>query len=511
MTNIKFYLYSKYLLELNIYYILINIFLCLIILYFMNFKNNLVLYKNSIFIKILKYLLLACLLVSFFFFLLSFFFYIIYIYNDVISIYLNKNYNLIPNLILFENFYIINIFSLNWFKLDINIDFFGMILLLLAYTIGFLSLMALDNRIYWKNFKYYCSFNIFILIVFLYVSTNNIIFFFLMYESLLLPSFLFVYFISPSRRSIQASIYFVIWTQIGSFLILCVISYLISYYSIYNFYDIKFLKMNSLELNFLYFFIFLGFGLKVPIWPFHYWLTKTHVEAPSGFSMYLSGFLVKSALFGFYKITNTICFDINTSFYITICLMGVLDSSLKMWGQTDIKKLVAYGTIQEMNLIFFLFCLGDIMAINIGILFSATHAFLSALMFYIVDCIYRRYHTRSLVSINGLLHVNPNLSIFIFLMTIFFAGLPGTLKYIVEFFLFIGFLEISPSLTFMFMLIANVLGLIGFSKCWYNLIFGLNKTVFNKPAIDLTFKEFYILLYNFIFLIFFCFSPFFFF
>jgi len=80
------------------------------------------------------------------------------------------------------------------------------------------------------------------------------------------------------------------------------------------------------------------------------------VEAPSGFSIYLSGFLVKSALYGFYKISNIFILPVNTSFFVTVTLVGVLDSSLKMWGQTDLKKLVAYGTIQEMNLIYLVFC-----------------------------------------------------------------------------------------------------------------------------------------------------------
>jgi len=189
------------------------------------------------------------------------------------------------------------------------------------------------------------------------------------------------------------------------------------------------------------------------------------VEAPSGFSIYLSGFLVKSALYGFYKFTNIFQLSINTTFFITIAFIGVVDSSLKMWGQSDLKKLVAYGTIQEMNLIYLVFCWGDINAITIGILFSATHAFLSALMFFIVDCIYRRFRTRSIVEINGILHLTPNLGIAIILMVIFFAGLPGTIKFISEFYLFNSFFEISPFICVLLMFLANVCGLIGFSKC----------------------------------------------
>jgi NADH-quinone oxidoreductase subunit M len=98
-------------------------------------------------------------------------------------------------------------------------------------------------------------------------------------------------------------------------------------------------------------------------------------------------------------------------------------------------------------------------------LFSITHAFLSALMFFLVDCVYRRYHTRSIVEINGILHLTPNLGICILIMCVFFSGLPGTIKFISEFYIFNGFLEISPTSSFILLLAANALGLIGFSKC----------------------------------------------
>lgn len=510
MFYMENFFYSKVLFELNIYFIFFNVFILLVLLYFINYTSYNFFFKNNIFLKIVKFWTLFSLLISFFLYLISFFFYINFIYynsnNNLVS-----SLNYLPNLLFFDNFFLFNFISFNWMKLNLSIDFFGFILLFLAYSVGFLSLLALDTRVYWRNIKYFTSFNIFILIVIFYVSVSNLIIFFLLYECLLLPSFLFVYFISPSRRSIQASIYFVVWTQLGSFLVLCCISYIMSIYGVYDFYSLKNIIFSNFEYFLIYLFIFLGFGFKVPVWPFHYWLTKTHVEAPSGFSIYLSGFLVKSALYGFYKISNSFFGSINTSFFLMICLFGVIDSSLKMWGQTDLKKLVAYGTVQEMNIIFLVFCWGDLNCINIGILFTATHAFLSAMMFFLVDCIYRRYHTRSIVEINGILNFTPNLAISVIFMTIFFAGLPGTLKYVVEFYIFSGFLEISPSSCFILMLIANSVGLIGFSKCWYNLVFGGKKDVFHTFPLDLTFKELYILFYCFFFLFFFSFFPIFFF
>jgi NADH:ubiquinone oxidoreductase subunit 4 (subunit M) len=85
-------------------------------------------------------------------------------------------------------------------------------------------------------------------------------------------------------------------------------------------------------------------------------------------------------------------------------------------------------------------------------------------MFFIVDCVYRRYHTRSITEINGILHITPNLGIAILIMCIFFAGLPGTIKFISEFYVFSGFFEITPVGCFLLMFTANVVGLIGFSK-----------------------------------------------
>jgi NADH:ubiquinone oxidoreductase subunit 4 (subunit M) len=331
--------------------------------------------------------------------------------------------------------------------------------------------------------------------------------FFLFYEFLVVPSFLVVYYISPSRRAIQASLYFLIWTQIGSFLVLLVISYIIVVVGSGSFSDIKAYNFTYNESSALFLLLFLGFGFKVPLWPFHYWLTKTHVEAPAGFSMYLSGFLVKSAVYGFYKITILLGNNINTTLYTSICIVGVIDASLKMWGQTDLKKLVAYGTIQEMNLIFLTFCWGDTNAVIGGILFSATHGALSALMFYIVDCIQRRFNSRNVVELSGILQITPLLGISMIIMCVLYAGLPGTLKFTCEFYIFCGLFEVTPALTILVFFIANVLGLIGFSKCWFDAIFGMNLKNQRLAPLDLTVKEIYVIYIPIVFLFVFTFSS----
>jgi len=128
-------------------------------------------------------------------------------------------------------------------------------------------------------------------------------------------------------------------------------------------------------------------------------------------------------------------------------------------------------------------------------------------MFFIVDCIYRRYRTRSIVEVNGILHLTPNLGIAVILMVVFFAGLPGTIKFISEFYLFSAFIEISPTACIILMFVANVLGLIGFSKCWFNAIFGTNRSYKSFNLMDLTKKEVLIIGFSLYFLIIFSFCP----
>jgi len=76
-----------------------------------------------------------------------------------------------------------------------------------------------------------------------------------------------------------------------------------------------------------------------------------------------------------------------------------------------------------------------------GILFSATHGALSALMFFIVDCLQRRFNSRNVVEISGVLQITPMLGIAIITMCVLYAGLPGTLKFTCEFYIFCGLFD----------------------------------------------------------------------
>lgn len=208
--------------------------------------------------------------------------------------------------------------------------------------------------------------------------------------------------------------------------------------------------------------------------------------------MYLSGFLVKTALYGFFKYTSIFGLGMSTTPFILITGLGVIDASIKMFAQVDLKKLVAFCTIQEMNLIYLMLCWGDSFGIITAMLFILTHAFLSSLMFFIVDCVQRRYNSRSILELSGILHTSPNLGILLFFMCVLYSGLPGTIKFVCEFYLFGQLIGISLFFTFFLLVFANLIGVLGFCRCFFNVIFGMSLKYARMRIIDLNFKDLYI-------------------
>lgn len=497
-----------FLFNLSIDTLFLSTLLSLILLLWVHFFNSFNIFKSEFSVFLLKYVTYFNLL---FVAILQIFFWFFFLESNVNIL----NLLLLDNTLNFQvtadyfNYLMTfnikhNFFFTSW---SINIDLFALIIQFAGLVVGFLSYLVLDTRYFFKNIKYLTVFCIFDIVVLLFTTTNNIIFFFLFYELLLLPSFLLVYYVSQARRGIQASLYFVIWTQIGSFLVLCATAYLLTITNIFLFTDLKYFRFTQSEIYTLYTLYFFGFGFKVPIWPLHFWLTKTHVEASAGFSMYLSGFLVKTALYGFFKYTSIFGLGVNTTFFIVIAAIGVVDASIKMFSQVDLKKLVAFCTIQEMNLIYLMLCWGDSFGITTAMLFILTHAFLSSLMFFLVDCIQRRYNSRSVLELSGILHTTPNLGISVFVMCILYSGLPGTIKFICEFYLFGQLFSISFWFTFFLIIFANLIGVVGFCRCFFNVLFGMSLKYSKMNIVDLTIKDFYIIFICLFFLIFLPYIP----
>lgn len=272
-------------------------------------------------------------------------------------------------------------------SLTLNNSILSDVIVLLAFSSGLVCLYLLGEKNLTKYLSNISIFAIFLVAIIVMVYTVNLLVMFLGFEFLFLPTLYFVYshgYVQRVDKTLKILLY---WTLFGAFLIFTSLAYLYIKYKTLNFFTLSSLTFSFYESLFLYIFIFIGFGIKVPVFPFHYWLTKIHVEAPAGFSIFLSGFLVKAAIYCFYYFN--LIFQQHGFHYIasTVAIIGVIEASIKMWTQTDFKKLIAFATIQEMNLILYLLLNYQNILDYSLILFILIHGWLSTIMFFLVDII----------------------------------------------------------------------------------------------------------------------------
>ena len=204
-------------------------------------------------------------------------------------------------------------------------SFFSDTLAILAVVVTVISWYYLSERFLFRSVFFILYFFVFVFCTVNMVYTNNLFVMFLFFEFIFVPSLFFVYKFGYSKRVEKTVSFLLLWTLSGSFIVLIAFSYLYSVCNSLELTNIIYVFFTPLEQNILCLVFFLGFGIKLPIWPFHYWLTKVHVEAPTGFSIFLSGFLVKTAFF----CLAYVYIIFNTKFANTVCV------SIALWSAID--------------------------------------------------------------------------------------------------------------------------------------------------------------------------------
>ena len=382
---------------------------------------------------------------------------------------------------------------LNFFK---TINSFYTVLFSLNLIYILICFLLFDKKISIKYIYIFIGFLFYFIAFYFCLQSNNIIVFFIGYEFLLFISIIFLFFSSPNKRSKLVTIYFILWTQLGSFFVFLGILFLYYFYNILYFSQLNKNIIYYKNLNFISFLFFIGFGIKIPLWPFHFWLTKTHVEANTSFSIYLSGILVKVAVLGYYKFLFIFYCEINYIFFILI-IISILDASLKLWIQDDLKKIVAILTIIEMNIITFLFLFFEQQSFYVVCLFFIFHSTISGFFFLLVDIIYKRTGKRSLTSISGLWKFTPILFYFTLFGLYLLNGFPITPKFNYEFFFLLKLITLDEFFLSLFIIITSCFSAILISKKFLFIYFGDN---YKKIIFILNKKELLIIvIYIFIF------------
>jgi NADH-quinone oxidoreductase subunit M len=205
-----------------------------------------------------------------------------------------------------------------------------------------------------------------------------------------------------------------------------------------------------------FWFMFLGFAIKVPVFPFHTWLPHAHVQAPTAVSVILAGVLLKMGTYGFLRIAFPIFPAAAVEYSSILAILGLISviyGAFCAMAQDDVKKLVAYSSVSHMGFVMLGLSAMTIQGMNGAVLQMFNHGTSTAMMFLLIGIIYERSHHRWIVKpdgtkgFGGLYTKLPRYSV-VFIIGMFASlGLPGLSGFISEALIFLGIYQKFTTIT----------------------------------------------------------------
>ncbi len=353
--------------------------------------------------------------------------------------------------------------SLDWIpslgvKYAVGVDGISVLLMLLTTLLGFIAIWSSFKAIKTREKEYY------ILLLLLQTGmmgvfvAEDFFLFYVFWEVMLVPMY-FLIGVWGGPRKLYAAIKFFLYTLAGSVLMLVAILALYFYNhkvnGVYTF-DIQqyhnlapYLAANTGKV-FQYLItlaFFLGFAIKVPMFPFHTWLPDAHVEAPTAGSVILAGVLLKMGTYGFLRFLLPILPDATKDllpYFVFLAIVGIIYGALVALIQKDMKKLVAYSSVSHLGLCMLgLFALNP-NGINGSIIQMINHGISTGALFLLVGIVYERKHSRMIAEYGGLFKLTPVYALVFMLMTLSSIGLPGLNGFIGEFTILAGAFQAKP-------------------------------------------------------------------
>jgi NADH-quinone oxidoreductase subunit M len=191
----------------------------------------------------------------------------------------------------------------------------------------------------------------------------------------------------------------------------------------------------------LFLLFFLGFAVKVPVWPLHTWLPDAHVEAPTAASALLAGVLLKMGTYGFLRVSLPMlpnAFHQWQWFLAVLAMISIVYGAAVAFAQTDIKKLVAYSSVSHMGFAMLGIAAGTAIGINGAIAVGFSHGLISGMLFLMVGQVYDRAHTREISQLSGLAGQMPVIAGLLAFASIASMGMPGLSGFVGEFLSLLG-------------------------------------------------------------------------
>jgi proton-translocating NADH-quinone oxidoreductase chain M len=340
-------------------------------------------------------------------------------------------------------------------------------------------------------------------------SVLDLFFFYLFFESILIPMFLIIGIWGSRQRKIHASYQFFLYTLLGSLLMLLGIIYIFMSLGTTDISLIMLFEFNEYTQLYLWLCFFCSFAVKIPMLPFHIWLPEAHVEAPTSGSVLLAGLLLKMGGYGILRFLLPIFNYANYYFMpliFTMSIIAIIYSSLTTIRQLDLKKIIAYSSVAHMNYVTLGIFSYEIQGIEGCLFLMLSHGLVSSALFICVGILYDRYKSRVLKYYGGIVQLMPFLAFFFFFFSLANMSFPGTSSFIGELLVLISCFSINTFLAFYacFGMILN-----GIYVIWlYNrLFFGILNSANLNFYSDINKREFLLLFIFSFFIIVFGISP----
>ncbi len=332
-----------------------------------------------------------------------------------------------------------------------GIDGISLLLILLTTLLGAISILCSWTAIQERVRQYY----VFLLLLQVGMlgvfCALDMFLFYVFWEVMLVPMY-FLIGIWGAERRLYAAIKFFLYTLVGSVVMLLGILALyfqsrglpglegVGTFDVTRWYAMAGTLPFELQ-KWVFLAFFLGFAIKVPMFPFHTWLPDAHVQAPTAGSVILAGVLLKMGTYGFIRFSLPLLPQGTlwaVPWMVTLSIIGIVYAGLVTLVQKDMKKLVAYSSVSHLG-----FCMLGMFALNpLGlqgsVLQMVNHGLSTGGLFLLVGMIYERRHTKEIAQFGGLAQVMPVYATFTLIIFLASMGLPLLNGFVGEFLILQG-------------------------------------------------------------------------
>lgn len=269
----------------------------------------------------------------------------------------------------------------------------------------------------------------------------DFVLFYVFWELVLVPMYFLIATWGGPRRE-YASVKFFLYTLFGSVFML--VGIIALYLQTGTFDILAMAEAGGLDPQFQWWVFaafFLGFAVKVPIFPLHTWLPDAHVEAPTAASVLLAGILLKMGSYGFLRISLPILPDAArewSGFIAALAVISIVYGAAVAFAQTDMKKLVAYSSVSHMGFVMLGIASLTPEGLNGAVAVMFSHGVVTGMLFFLVGMVYDRTHTRMIAEVSGLSSKVPVAGGLLAFASFASLGLPGLSGFVGEFLSLLG-------------------------------------------------------------------------